>query len=202
MTTVEPKRVGIRSLPATIRTGRMLLRPWAAADATALEPLLMANVGHLTGWIPAHVSTPLPAAALAERLRGFADDFSAGRSYRYALLSLEDQRILGEADLFPRSVAGRVPLAEADRMEIGYWLDEAVTGKGLATEAARALLDAAFDVSGISHVEIRCDASNVSSAAVPRRLGFELVRVEGTLQVWCTPSPRAPITLATVKKLK
>ena len=171
-----------------LRTARMLLRPWGAADAVLLEPVLAANVAHLAPWIPAHVATPLPASALAERLRGFAEDFSAGRAYRYALLTADERRLLGEADLFPRSANGRVLLGEADRLEIGYWLDAAATGQGLATEAARALLDVAATVPGISHVEIHCDAANAPSAAVPRRLGFALARVDGTLQVWSVRS--------------
>ena len=162
----------------------MVMRPWSPADAALLAPLLELNVARLAPWIPAHVATPLPVDALAERLGGFAADFAAGRGYRYALLTLDERRILGEADLFPRSATGRVVIEEADRLEIGYWLDAAATGQGLATEAARALLDLAATVPGIGHVEIRCDADNIPSAAVPRRLGFELLGAEGTTQIW------------------
>lgn len=171
-------------IPRTLRTARMLLRPWDPADAPMLEPVLVANVAHLTPWIPAHVATPLPVSALAERLRGFADDFAADRAYRYALLTPDERHVLGEADLFPRSATGRVSLPDADRLEIGYWLDAGATGKGLATEAARALLAVARTVPAIGHVEIRCDARNEPSAAVPQRLGFALASVEGALQVW------------------
>ena len=171
----------------------MLMRPWHAADAHLLAPVLAANVARLAPWIPARVATPLPVPELAERLSGFAADFAADRAYRYALLTLDGQRLLGEADLFPRSATGRVPLPEADRMEIGYWLDVAATGRGHATEAARALLDVAGATPGVRHVEIRCDASNSPSAAVPRRLGFELASVEGALQVWSMPVGLLPL---------
>ena len=182
---------GNASIPTIIRTERMMMRPWEPDDAPLLEPILRANVAHLAPWIPAHVATPLPSALLAERLRGFAADFAGGRGYRYALLAIEDGRILGEADLFPRSAAGRVPIADADRMEIGYWLDAAVTGQGYVTEAARALLGVAGQLPGIGHVEIRCDARNAPSAAVPRRLGFALVDVDDDLQVWSIEARRA-----------
>lgn len=133
-------------IPATLRTARMLLRPWDAADAPALQPVLAANVGHLSPWIPAHVATPAPLPALAERLAGFAADFAAGRAYRYALLTPDGAQLLGEADLFPRAAVGRVPLSAADHVELGYWLDAAATGRGLATEATRALLGAVVEV--------------------------------------------------------
>ncbi len=167
-----------------LRTARLRMRPWRASDAAMLAPVLESNVARLTPWIPAHVATPLPERELAERLRGFGEDFAEDRAYRFVLLAPDERRILGEADLFPRSGTGRVPLHEADRFEIGYWLDAAVTGQGLATEAASALFDIAAQLPGIGHVEIRCDANNSASAAVPRRLGFELTSVEGTLQVW------------------
>jgi RimJ/RimL family protein N-acetyltransferase len=162
------------SIPTSLRTARLLLRAWTAADAPALLPILEANRAHLGPWIPAHVSAPVPLSTLAARLAAFADDFAAGRGFRYALLTPDGMRLLGEADLFPRSAAGRVPLSDADRVEIGYWLDAAVTGQGLATGAARALLDVAATLPGITHAEIRCEAANAPSAAVPRRIGFTL----------------------------
>jgi RimJ/RimL family protein N-acetyltransferase len=158
-----------------------------ASDAEALLPLLTANVAHLGPWIPSHVSTPVPVPELAERLAGFAEDFAAGRAYRYAMLTRDDMRLLGEMDLFPRAETGRVSLTNADRVELGYWLDAAATGQGFVTEATRALLDVAATLPGMTHVEIRCDAANVPSAAVPRRLGFNLATVEAGVQIWRKP---------------
>lgn len=171
-------------MPTSLRTARLLLRPWSALDAPALLPVLERNVEHLTPWIPAHVSTPVPLPALAERLAGFADDFAAGRAFRYALLPHDESRLLGEVDLFPRAANGRVALVDAERVELGYWLDAAVTGRGLATEAARALLGVAETLPGMTDVEIRCDAANGPSAAIPRRLGFTLAPSEAEGQVW------------------
>jgi RimJ/RimL family protein N-acetyltransferase len=69
-------------------------------------------------------------------------------------------------------------------VELGYWLDAAMTGQGLATEAAAALLALAATLPGVTHAEIHCDAANTPSAAIPKRLGFHLAAVEGGLQVW------------------
>ncbi len=90
------------SIPTSLRTARLLLRAWTAADAPAVLPILEANQAHLGPWIPAHVSAPVPLSRLAARLAGFADDFAAGRAFRYALLMPDGMRMLGEADLFPR----------------------------------------------------------------------------------------------------
>lgn len=162
------------SVPDEIHTGRLYLRSWRQNDAARLLPVLEANVDHLGAWIPAHVAAPAPLRELELRLASFADDFEAARSWRYAILSPDQQEVLGEVDLFPRSADGRVALAAADRAEIGYWLRSDLTGKGLATEAAQAMLDVAVALPGLTRVEIHCDPRNAPSAAVPRRLGFRL----------------------------
>ena len=63
----------------------------------------------------------------------------------------------------------------------------AATGQGMAGEAARALLAVAATLRGLTHVEVRCSADNAPSAAIPRRLGFQLAAVEADLQIWSKP---------------
>lgn len=80
-------------------------------------------------------------------------------------------------------------------LEIGYWVRSDRTGRGYATAAARALTDAALDCFAEAHrAEIRCDAANLASAAIPPKLGYRLEGREpsevlaaaqtGTLLVW------------------
>lgn len=161
-------------VPQEIRTARLLLRPWRASDAEALAPVLVENHAHLSPWIPRRVWEAAQVPLLAERLEGFAAEFAATREWRYAMFALDDGRVLGEVALFPRGAGGRVAFGDADRGEIGYWLREDATGTGLATEAAEALLQLADTFPAFAHVEIRCDARNAASAAIPRRLGFTL----------------------------
>lgn len=157
-----------------LRTERLCLRRWREEDATALGPILEANAAHLS-WIPAHVAAPGTMSDIAKRLAGFAADFDAGRSWRLGVFSHDEQDLYGEISLFPRSEAGRVPIASADRLEIGYWLRADVTGRGYATEATSALIGLASNIRGVRQIEIRCDPANERSAAVPGRLGFHLV---------------------------
>ena len=160
--------------PHQIRTRRLILRPWRADDAGALLPVLEANRSHLGPWLPARVAEPAPLPQLSARLAAFAADFESDREWRYALLALDDGRVLGEVSLFPRSAEGRGPYTSADRAEIGYWLRADATGTGLASEAALAMVELAATMPPLRHLEIRCDARNTASAAIPRRLGFEL----------------------------
>ena len=180
-------------VPVEIRTARVLLRPWHADDAVDLQPVLEANWDHLSPWIPARVATPAPVPILAERLAGFAAEFVADREWRYGMFSLQEGKLLGEVGLFPRAATGRVPFPEADRVELGYWLRADETGQGLVTEAARAVLAVVGQIPRFSRAEIRCDARNHPSAAIPPRLGFALDASpegpsagadDGHMQVW------------------
>ena len=161
-------------VPVEIRTERLCLRPWRGEDAGALHAILVANYEHLAPWIPARVATPAVVPLLAERLAAFGAEFGADREWRFAMLTSDERTILGEVDLFPRSATGRVALPDADRAEIGYWIRADETGRGFVTEAVVAVIDVARRTGRFTHLEIRCDARNAASAAVPRRLGFEL----------------------------
>jgi len=179
------------TVPAEIRTAGLTLRPWRAEDAALLEPVLATNWEHLGPWIPRRIAEHAPVPMLAERLAGFAADFDADREWRYGMFSTDERTLLGEVALFPRSESGRVQYADADRVELGYWLRSDMTGQGFVTEAARAVLAVAAKLPQVSRIEIRCDSRNLPSAAVPRRLGFSLAtsiptpaRSPGELQVW------------------
>jgi RimJ/RimL family protein N-acetyltransferase len=183
-----------RPIPEQIRTERLCLTCWQPADAAALAPLLVANLEHLRPWIPEQVYLPAPLPELSERLANYAANFDADREWRFAIRTSHDHALIGEASLFARSSTGRVPLQEADRLEIGYWLDARVTSRGFATEATQALFAVAAAVAGMIRVEIRCAARNVASAAIPRRLGFKLLeggdQTEPDLMIWYRDLPR------------
>jgi RimJ/RimL family protein N-acetyltransferase len=174
VTTPEQRNV----VPSTIHTARLLLRSWQPADAGELLPILLTNWEHLSPWIPTQIATPVPQPALAERLAGNAANFAGNIDWRYAMLRADNQKVLGEIAIFPRSSAGRVSFAESDRAEIGFWLRKDETGQGFVTEAAAAVLAAADSIARFSHTEVRCDARNIRSAAVPQRLGFALLAIE------------------------
>jgi ribosomal-protein-serine acetyltransferase len=60
----------------------------------------------------------------------------------------------------------------AGKTEIGYWLAQSHTGKGIMTRSVAALIDYAFDVLGMHRIEIPCAVHNQRSCAIPQRLGF------------------------------
>lgn len=179
-------------VPDQLRTERLLLRRWRPEDAALLQPVLAANVAHLQPWIPWHVAEPVPEAELATRLAGFAADFDAGRQWIYGILAADGGTVYGGVGLYPRAAGGRVPYDAADHLEIGYWLRAEVTGRGYATEATSAVLAVAVALPRMTRIEIRCDARNVRSAAVPQRLGFRHARTVGTVATVAERAAGAP----------
>lgn len=65
-----------------------------------------------------------------------------------------------------------------DKIEIGYWLIEKMTGKGIATAAARKMVNLAFRNMEMNRIVIRCGVGNTKSSAIPRRLGFSFEGIE------------------------
>lgn len=108
----------------------------------------------------------------ATRHRGDSADFIRRSSQSWAdgtLLPLgiiQDGRIVGTVAL--------MNLDSGHSTEIGYWLDEAFTGRGLVTAAVRALMIFGREHLGRHRFVIRCQPTNTPSAAVAQRLGFVL----------------------------
>lgn len=56
---------------------------------------------------------------------------------------------------------------------IGYWLAEDFQGKGIMTDAVRALIKYGFKEMNLNRIEILCAVENTKSRRVPERLGFK-----------------------------
>jgi RimJ/RimL family protein N-acetyltransferase len=165
-------------IPKSIFTERLLLRCWNQDDADELLPILKNNIGHLKDWIPERVASPVPLPELKIRLAEFINNFESEKEFRYAIFSLDEKTLLGEVSLFPRSDTKRVNLKDADRVEIGYWLRSDITGRGYATEASKAMMDLSISILKMNRIEIRCDADNLPSAAIPKKLNFILAETK------------------------
>lgn len=65
------------------------------------------------------------------------------------------------------------------KTEIGYWLGESYTNKGIMTRTCAAMVNYAFHELELNKVEIKTAVNNKKSAVVPERLGF---KHEGTIR--------------------
>jgi RimJ/RimL family protein N-acetyltransferase len=149
-----------------IVTRRLVLRCWQPADAPLLKEAVEASREHLLPWMPWAKDEPTDLQTKINLLRGFRGKFDLGQDFVYGVFNLEETQVLGGTGLHTRH-------GEKVR-EIGYWIHVNAIGQGLATELSAALTKVAFEVDQVEAVEIYCDAANVRSAAVPRKLGYTL----------------------------
>ncbi|MET8545305.1 GNAT family N-acetyltransferase [Kitasatospora sp. NPDC004799] len=149
--------------PHVIALDEVTLRRFdGEADLPEFFTVIEESLEHLRPWMPWVAEHS--RAKTAEFLTGRAELWALGREFTYAIVL--DGAIVGVCALFRRESTPE------DTREVGYWLHPAATGRGLATRAARAVVEQAFRLPGVEQVEIVHDPANRASGAVPARLGF------------------------------
>lgn len=159
-------------LPDVLSTDLVELRRRRPGYTEALAAAVAASYPELHRWLE-WANTMPSAEELRTMLKGAEAAFDADEEWSYLLFEHDTGELVGSAGLYRRP--------RADGFEIGYWVHSDRTGRGYATAAARALSDAAFAcLPEIERVEIRTDKTNQASAAVPRKLGYQLNREEAS----------------------
>jgi [ribosomal protein S5]-alanine N-acetyltransferase len=141
-----------------ITTDRLVLRGFEPADAPAIlavygDPEVMRHVGEGHAVDLAGAETMLAEYIEHQRRHGYSF---------WAVVERASGALIGDAGLYS---------ADAE-VELGYTLGRAWWGRGYATEAAQACLDAAFGELGLRSVIAVADPANPASARVLEKLGF------------------------------
>jgi RimJ/RimL family protein N-acetyltransferase len=146
----------------------IVIRRYVEDDIAGLVDVVNANLDHLRPWMP-WAQQPQTVEAQLEWFREAERAWADGTNYVYGIFAA-DGRLLGGTGFHIRNGPGV--------LEIGYWLTADAEGQGIVTRASAALTEAAARIDGVTRVEIHCDVANTRSSAVPRRLGYTLVRSE------------------------
>lgn len=145
-------------LEMRLKTPRLTLRRFLASDAERVSEIT-------ANWNVARMLrlAPYPQSVEEKRawLVGHEADWIAGEAYRFALI--EDGRLIGCAD---------IDEIGAGLNEIGYWLDEPCWGRGLATEAATAVVAFALGPLNLTRLTSGHVFDNPGSGHVLEKLGF------------------------------
>lgn len=147
-----------------IHTARLVIRCWNPLDAPLLKAAVDESAEHLKPWMPWAHAEPEELQKKVERLRQWRGYFDLGQDFVYGIFDPQETRVLGGTGLHTRLGPGA--------LEIGYWIHKDFIHRGLATETAAALTRVAFELHKVRRVEIHCEPRNLSSAAVPRKLGY------------------------------
>jgi RimJ/RimL family protein N-acetyltransferase len=111
------------------------------------------------------VHEPLTLEQRVERLRTSRGHFDLGSDYAYGIFDKSESTLLGVIALKLSTTV--------DEREIGYWMHVAHTRRGLAVEAAMAVIRAGFELEPLDALELRTGPDNVASARVAEKLGFQ-----------------------------
>jgi ribosomal-protein-alanine N-acetyltransferase len=148
-----------------IATSRLLLRPFALSDAPKL--FAMSIEEGIRRWIPDQVYRDEDHAAEVARALMAHTAKSPAPGVRPYVLGIEHE---GSGSLI-----GHVGLSAArGSVEIGYAIEQALQGKGLATEAVTAMASWALGVLSLPEVLGIVEAENVHSCRVLEKAGFVL----------------------------
>ena len=157
------KDQSLRTQPS-LQTERLIIRPFVAADAPRLARLAGKHrIADTTVSIP----HPYSAEQALGDIEKYNEEFQHGTGAFFAIA-------LKEA---PQDLIGGVLIKTIERAheqgELGYWIDEDYTGRGLVTEAAHAVLGYGFHTEGLNRICACHMVRNTASGNVLARLGMK-----------------------------
>lgn len=156
-----PAQDTVAKAAAEIRTGRLILRSPADVDAKTLVAL--ANNKAVAENL-ATMPYPYCEQDALDYFAGKADLRIGG--HRFSIhLDIPGQKFIG--------VIGYGPMQEDDHPEIGYWIGEPYWGFGYASEAAKAVVDYAFEEDDVTTLLGGARITNIASRRVLEKCGFE-----------------------------
>jgi RimJ/RimL family protein N-acetyltransferase len=150
----------------TLTTARFELRPWEDSFEGELVRLscderVMRFIGEGRLWTREQAT---------QRHRELLEHW---RDYDFGWHAIiEKDRFRGVAAL--NHLGSTVPGIEESALEIGWWVDPASWGRGVATEAALALRDEAFGELGAERLAARYQPANLASGRVMVKLGMRV----------------------------
>ncbi|MGD9671048.1 MAG: GNAT family N-acetyltransferase [Hyphomicrobiaceae bacterium] len=149
-----------------IRTARLVLRPLREDD--------LFDIARLAGdWAIASMTARIPYPYTPDDARQWLYGLEEGEFVR-AMTMADEGQLLG--------ITGYLPSEEGRVAEIGYWVGKPYWGRGIATEAAHALVEHCFARAGFEKLTCCHFADNPGSARVIEKLGFKST---GSCSCWC-----------------
>jgi RimJ/RimL family protein N-acetyltransferase len=168
----DPREPRIRIADPHLENQRLVVRPFEPDDAPAVQRACDdPDVAHWIHLLP----SPYTAADAEEFVAGSRRRLAAGDRARLAVCDAASGELLGSVslDLF----------GDRQAAEIGYWVKREARRRGVASGAARLVIDWAFAEVGVERLEILAYPGNDASQALAEQLGF---RREGLLRGFLT----------------
>lgn len=140
------------------------LRPARESDAPALTALLQRNREHFRSGEPRRPEAYFSLAHQRQALRAAEHASTEGAAHLF--LIEEDRALIGRAHL------NSVIRGAFQSASIAYAVDQQHTGRGVATDAVRQLIDRAFGQLALHRLQAEVLPTNAASRAVLEAAGF------------------------------
>jgi len=146
---------------------QITLRQLMLDEADQLYRLVDNNREYLKEWLPWVEGTQSSEDSkkfISETLEKRED----GNEYGYGIFV--DGKLEGHTSL--------MHIRDGGEPEIGYWIDETMSGQGISTKAGRALTEFGFNTLGLGKIIIKADPKNIGSNKIAEKLGYKLIHQE------------------------
>jgi RimJ/RimL family protein N-acetyltransferase len=155
-------------LKKTIKTNRLLLRPFQLSDANDVQRLAGDfEIADTTLFIP----HPYENGVAEQWIRTHEEKFKQGQEFIFAITLRSTAELIGSI--------GLVINKKHEKAELGYWIGKPYWNKGYATEAAGVMLKFGFEDLELGRIHAHYFARNPASGKVMEKLGMQH---EGTLR--------------------
>ncbi|WP_309106687.1 GNAT family N-acetyltransferase [Arthrobacter sp.] len=148
-------------------TGNVQIRLLSSYDADLLSTAYELNKEHLAPWEPARSADFFTAAGQAAVIAAKLDLYTAGSEIPWVLL--DEGRIIGAVTL---TGIVRGPFLSA---HIGYWVEGASNGRGIASAAVAFAVETAKRDLGLHRLQAATLKHNLASKKALKRSGFEQI---------------------------
>lgn len=140
----------------------LVLKAISLASSRTIFDSINSSRSHLRKWLP------------------FIDQTKSVNDTRSFIKSVLNSNCLKKDLLFEiwhqAEFAGLIALKEIDyanlKLEIGYWLDEGKTGKGIMLRSCQSLISYSFNELNMNRISIKVAIGNEKSTAIPIALDF------------------------------
>lgn len=148
--------------PVTLRTERLLLRPFTQSDASDVQRLAGEfDIASTLNTVP----HPYPDRAAEEWIKSHRKNLQEAKAINLAIIKHDDNTLIGSI--------GLLNMEQKDQQaELGCWIGKPYWGSGYATEAAHALISYGFSTLGLNRVHACHMTRNPASGKICEKLGM------------------------------